>query len=213
MSAAVHWREVDMPRRIAALRRNGDGYPVPWFVAWIDGKPDFRVIAPGKILQAVKYSRCWLCGGLLMGTPAFVIGPMCAVNRVSAEPPSHPSCATYAARVCPFLTNPKKERRDTGKPEDAAEPAGVMLTRNPGVALVWCAPAWTTFDAPGGALFHVGEPSRVEWWAEGREATRDEVVASIESGYPTHVVQLVGTAEQIQSQLNGRSPSRRRADG
>jgi len=24
------------------------GYPVPWFVAWVNGKPDFRVIGVGK---------------------------------------------------------------------------------------------------------------------------------------------------------------------
>ena len=33
---------------------------------------------------------------------AFVIGPMCAVNRVIApEPPSHRDCGTFSARVLP----------------------------------------------------------------------------------------------------------------
>lgn len=73
---------VDMPPRIARLPVNDAGYPVPWFVAWIDGKPDFRVIGPAKLPKAVKEGRCWICGDKITGpTVAFVIGPMCAVNR------------------------------------------------------------------------------------------------------------------------------------
>jgi hypothetical protein len=30
----------------------------------------------------------------------------------------------------------------------------------------------------------MGEPDRVEWWAEGRKATREEVQESIDSGLP-----------------------------
>jgi hypothetical protein len=30
----------------------------------------------------------------------------------------------------------------------------------------------------------MGEPSQVEWWAEGRPATREEVQRSIDSGLP-----------------------------
>jgi hypothetical protein len=34
-------------------------------------------------------------------------------------------------------------------------------------------------------LFSLGEPAEVLWFAQGRPATRAEVMASIESGYPS----------------------------
>lgn len=176
--------DLPVPYRMSRLPRNKAGYVVPWFVAFIDGVPDFRVIRAGGIIEAVRDDKCWLCGDRLGRNVAFVIGPMCAVNRTSAEPPSHRDCAEYAAQVCPFLTNPKMVRRDNHKPEDATAPAGTMLTRNPGVALVWVTRNWRPFRVDNGILFYVGDPEATEWYAHGREATRDEVLASIESGLP-----------------------------
>jgi len=176
--------DIDVPARIAKLPLNKAGYPVPWFVAYIDGEPDFRVIAPGTIERAMARRLCWICGERMTGpTSAFVIGPMCAVNRISAEPPSHRDCAEFAAKACPFLANPKKRRREGNKPEHD-EPPGTMITRNPGVALVWVTRHWEPFREGRGYLFKVGAPSRTLWFAEGREATHDEVMASIESGLP-----------------------------
>ena len=179
----------DEPGRIARLPKNKVGYPVPWFVAWIDGMPDFRVIRPGGIQMALRGKLCWTCGFpfLRQEDRAFVIGPMCAVNRVCAEPPSHLDCAIYSATHCPFLTTPQMVRRERHKPAGARNPAGQMITRNPGVALVWVTGyrSWgTRSDGGGGTLFDVGEPKRVLWYARGREATRDEVMASINSGLP-----------------------------
>jgi hypothetical protein len=31
-----------MPESVGRLPVDHRGYPVPWFVAWIDGKPEFR---------------------------------------------------------------------------------------------------------------------------------------------------------------------------
>jgi len=177
---------VPMPARIAALPRDKHGRPVPWFVAWIDGLPDFRVIGAGNIVRAVNHRLCWVCGGPLGVHKAFVLGPMCAVNRNTAEPPSHLDCAVYSAKACPFLTTPHMRRRETGKPEDAANPAGLMIERNPGVALVWVTRRFRIWPEPDrrSALFEPGDPSQVLWFAQGREATRDEVMASIDSGLP-----------------------------
>lgn len=162
------------------------GVPVPWFVAWIDGQPDFRVIAPDRIADALTGQLCWLCGQRMGRFATFVIGPMCAVNRVSAEPPSHRDCAIYAARACPFLTNPDRRRRDGRLPEDAQDPAGEMIRRNPGVALVWTTKVFTVWN-PGdgrGVLIDIGQPHEALWFSHGRPATRDEVQASIDSGLP-----------------------------
>lgn len=183
---------VEMPARVAELRIDPQrGVPVPWFVAWIDGKPDFRVIAPGKIAEAIKFERCWICGQQRGRVGSFVIGPMCAVNRTSAEPPCHRDCAVYAAMVCPFLAKPHMRRREANMPEDVKGPAGVGLKRNPGVALVWSTRKWQWFKVPAGPEFgnagilcQIGEPEETLWFCEGREATRAEVDHSIETGLP-----------------------------
>lgn len=173
-----------MPTQIELLHRNKVGYPVPWFVAWIDGVPDFRVIEAGKLEEARRFDLCWICGKRRGRYGSFVIGPMCAVNRVSAEPPSHHDCAVYAARACPFLTTPGMRRRDTRMPEGATEPAGEMIRRNPGVALVWTSRSWRAFSADGGVLWNIGKPTSTEWFAHGQEATRAEVIKSIDTGLP-----------------------------
>jgi hypothetical protein len=177
-----------MPRRIERLPRDRVGRPVPWFVAWIDGKPDFRVIGPGKLQAAVSQGLCWVCGVpfLRQEDRAFVIGPMCAVNRVSAEPPSHADCAVFSAMHCPFLATPQMVRRERHLPEAAKRPAGIMIRRNPGVALVWVTryKSWHQERDGDGVLFRIGDPVRALWFARGREATRAEVLASIDSGLP-----------------------------
>ena len=181
-----------MPVSIAALPVNRQGYPIPWFV-YIDpdtSVADFRVVAPGRIRAAAGQARCWICGGHMPDwqLQAFVIGPMCAVNRVSAEPPSHTACAMWAARACPFLVNPNMVRRTSGlAAHGPVTSAGVMITRHPGVSAVWVVRRrdWSLFtDGDGGLLFDVGSPRRVWWLAHGRAATRAEVAASITSGMP-----------------------------
>lgn len=173
-----------LPERMADLPVESRGYPVPFFVAWIDGKPDFRVIEAGRIAECVRGEKCWLCGERLGAFKAFVIGPMCAVNRTSSEPPSHRECAIFAATACPFLVMPKAQRREANLPEGNI--AGVSIPRNPGVALVWVSKRFRLFgDNRGGVLFDIGEPVETLWFAEGRAAMRAEVMASIESGLPS----------------------------
>lgn len=164
-----------------------------------------------KMRRCVHQNLCWLCGGVLDRTVAYVLGPMCCVNRTSAEPPSHRECAEYAARVCPFLTMPKAVRREANLPGDAVEPAGTMLRRNPGVTLVWVTrDRLRPFTAPrhdgrAGTLFYVGNPTATLWFAEGRPATRAEIVASIDSGLP---LLLQGVPAEVRSaatdELNAR---------
>ncbi len=179
---------VDMPARMRDLPCSKAGYPVPWFVAWIDGEPDFRVVGPWKVEAAMTGGLCWVCGYGFRPPEdrAFVIGPMCAVNRVSAEPPSHEDCATWSAVNCPFLSNPNMVRREKHLPDGTAHPPGTMIARNPGVACVWVTRyrGYRTEPAHDGWLFRPGDPVRVGWYAEGRPATREEVLASISSGTP-----------------------------
>lgn len=184
------------------------GYPVPWFVAWIDGAPEFRAMDPRKFRVAVKEGRCWVCGNRFVDklgfrlSQAFVVGPMCAVNRISSEPPSHHICASWSARNCPFLSRPYMARREDDLINEASikdRVAGVAITRNPGVALVWPTSTWTLIrDGRGRPLFQFGSPDApLEWYAEGRRATRAEVMASLETGLPAlqEACDLESTAE------------------
>jgi hypothetical protein len=51
---------------------------------------------------------------------------------------------------------------------------------------VWVTKTFHPFRPPGGGvLFSLGRPTETLWFAEGRRATRKEVMASIDSGYPT----------------------------
>lgn len=184
--------ENDVPERIQRLPKDEKGRYCPWFVAWIDGKPDFRVVEAGKAVSAIKENRCWICGEVLGRFKAFVIGPMCAVNHISSEPPSHKDCAIYAAKACPFLATPKMHRRERDLPEGVIDPAGISLRRNPGVVLIWITTGFKVLglmgDGNGGArpgmLFQIGDAVDTLWYCEGREATKEEVVESIESGIP-----------------------------
>lgn len=179
-----------MPSRIADLPVDARGYPVPYFVAWVDGKPDHRVADRDKIPKAVKLGLCWMCGQRLGAHKAFAIGPMCAITRTVSEPPSHLECLDFAARACPFLTRPHAKRRTANLPEDVVDAPGEGLKRNPGVLGVWVTRSFTRFRAFAGrpgVLFEMGAPESVRWYCEGRPATRAEVEASIEGGLPSLV--------------------------
>ncbi len=172
-----------LPPAIAKLPIDERGYPVPWFVGWVDGKPEFRCMDGRKLDAAIKRRLCWVCGEPLGIEKTFVIGPMCTVNRVSSEPASHLTCAEFSVQACPFLTKPHMCRRENDLPQHH-EPPGVAIMRNPGVTALWTTQSHTLEVAGDGVLFRLGWPESVSWWAEGRTATRAEVEASIESGLP-----------------------------
>lgn len=180
-----------LPRYFASLPVDDRGYPVPFFVSYVSGAPDFRVADARKLAICVKEKRCWLCGHPLGRNLAWVIGPMCAINRTSSEPPQHLDCADFAARACPFLVRPAAKRREANLPTDRIEAAGEGLKRNPGCALVWCARDFRTIrvdgSAPGtsaGVLFQLGEPTETRWYCQGRRASPAEVASSVYSGLP-----------------------------
>src|SRR5258708_35755545 len=100
-----------LPSRMLSLPIDDRGYVVPWFVDWIDGKPEFRAMDGKKFVRAVREKLCWVCGERLGRYMTFVAGPMCGINRTSSEPPSHLECARWSARNWPFLSNPEMIRR------------------------------------------------------------------------------------------------------
>jgi hypothetical protein len=172
------------PPRVARLPTDAHGRPVPWFVAWIDGVPDFRIVASGKVAEAVQFVRCFICGDDLGRWLTFAVGPMCTINRTAPEPPAHKDCAVYAAQACPFLTRPGMRRRGAGLPAGLAVDShapGVTVAHNPGGTALWTTRAQQPFsDDKGGLLFRMGDPHEVLWFAEGRSATRAEVLEALE---------------------------------
>ncbi len=176
---------IPMPARIARLPVDQRGFPVPKFVALVDGKPDHRVVDARRFAPAIKRRECWICGEPLGRYLASLIGPMCAVNRIISEPPSHRECCEFSVAACPFLARPHAHRREAGLPDDASEAAGVGLKRNPGVICLWIARDYQPWRPPGGGiLFRLGEPIETVWYTEGRKATREEVVSALYRGLP-----------------------------
>lgn len=186
------WRIKSLP--IDARR----GLPIPWFVFVPEsgGPVDFRVADMAKMRQAVQQRLCWVCGKPLGSYLAFPIGPMCAINRTTSEPPNHRECAEWSVQACPFLNQTEKRRREmTDARDDLVEAAGYAITRQPGVTLLWVTKQYRVFRphlGNDGILFKIGDPIHVSWWRENRPATRAEVLESIDGGYP----QLLALAEQ-----------------
>lgn len=175
-----------LPKRIAALPLDERGYPIPFFVAYLDGKPDFRIGDPEKVLRCVHENLCWTCGQPLGRFTTFPVGPMCVITGTAPEPPEHLDCAIWSVQACPFLSKPNMVRREDEISEaTAGNGAGIMILRNPGAICVWTTLKFTIFpDHNRKPLWNIGEPSAYSWWSQGRAATRLEVLTSIRTGLP-----------------------------
>jgi hypothetical protein len=173
------------PRRIAALPKDPRGYPVPGKIARRgEGAPDFRVINDGDRLRAFMVELCWICGQSMGVHRVYAIGPMCVVNRTTMEPAAHRECAEYAVKACPFLARPRMKRLPSDDIEDK-HVVGVMIERNPGVTCLYeTREAKADLVGNDRWLIRLGDADRVDWWREGRKATRAEVETSIETGLP-----------------------------
>lgn len=185
-----------LPENMRKLPVDHRGFPIPYFVAWQDGKPLFPVMDPRKQVLAIRQDRCWVCGQKTYANKCFVIGPMCCINRINSEPPSHYECARFSALNCPFLSKPLAKRTTS---EDGtfgttpiSAPAGIMLARNPGVTCIWVTKRFKIFTDRGLPLWELGPATRTEFYAQGRQATRAEIDASVSTGLPT----LRGLAER-----------------
>lgn len=183
-----------LPPYMMDLPIDSRGFPVPWFTPKVNGEWDFQAVSVGKAEEAMQKHICWICGKKMFRNMAFVLGPMCAVNRVSSEPASHVECAEFAVKACPFLTKPRMRRSPK---EDGPPVPGIMIERNPGVCLIWITRKYKPFRTKTGLLVEVGDPIRTPTaWREGREATTDELIESIKTGLP-ELLKLVKTQDDM----------------
>ena len=105
----------------------------------------------------------------------FTIGPMCAINRISSEPPEDRDRAEWSVKGCPFLSKPQMKRRVDDfieKGQRRHSPAGNdAIERNPGVTMIWTTLSFSIIRDPNGKpLFQIGEPEHIPFWREGRRA-------------------------------------------
>src|ERR1043165_2284847 len=153
------------PPRIAKLPVDERGFYIPWFVPFINGKPEFRMADAEKWIEAIQKHLCWTCGQPMGRFSSFVLGPMCSITRTTSEPPLHQECAQWTVKGCPFLSKPQMVRREDAWTEaNKGNVAGEMIERNPGATAIWTTREFKLFsDNKRKPLIRVGEPTEVTW--------------------------------------------------
>lgn len=164
----------DPPRAMKGRPVDHRGYLVPWFVTLKDKEDrwDFATVTQQRLAEAIRFKKCWVSGEKLGRRVAFVIGPMCTINRIGADGPVKPDVGHWSAKVCPFLSRPlavRAEREDT----KFANP-GVMVTENPGICVVWVTD--THKFMKNKRLFHIGDPISATWYRNGVAMKPGEVI-------------------------------------
>jgi hypothetical protein len=176
----------NLPQRIAKLPRDHRGYPVPSFVRWINGKPDFVETNPDHWQRCVQHRVCWICGDPCKGLLSFVCGPSAAFTGMTTEPAAHAECAMFALRTCPFIMFPNR-RRDLERHDTAEQGLSVRTSRhNPGVWLLWVAKRFAVRRIGNSAVIAPGKPRGFAWMREGRDATRSEVIDALRVSATQH---------------------------
>lgn len=173
-----------VPGRMLKLPLDHRGYLIPWFVATQDdGTRDFRFADERKRVKCAKERLCWLCGEKMGRYMCFVVGPMCVVNRNTSEPGCHKDCAVFAVTACPFLMRPQAKYRLANLPDGGVSlPHG--LPGNPGAAAIYTTETFKPYRTGGSWLIELGAPHEVSWWAEGKIATRQQILDSLDARLP-----------------------------
>lgn len=174
-----------LPESMLSLPIDERGYPVPAFVAWVNGKPEFRVADSTFRERALRGPLCWVCGQRFATRHRwYALGPMCVINRNTSEPACHLSCAEFSAKACPFMLRPMAKRRESNLPEGTREIDG-FIKRNPGVTALYETRDFKVDRRSafyGDYLIELGPPQSVLWYTKGRQATKVEVLTSITTG-------------------------------
>jgi hypothetical protein len=78
-----------------------------------------------------------------------------------------------------------------------------MLQHNPGAQAIWITKSAKAERNRNGLLFFIGEPTEVLWYAQGRIATRAEILASFDIGLPKlrAVAEAEGAGAELDKQL------------
>lgn len=104
---------LEIPKELAHLKIDKRGYPVPYFVSWVDGEPEFRFMDAHRVKMIIERKVCHICGlKLPKDYFYFISGPIGLQNRISSDAAMHKVCAEFSLRACPHLYLQKSERRE-----------------------------------------------------------------------------------------------------
>ena len=107
-------REMIVPKLMQDLQIDERGYPIPYFVPFVNGKPNFKYQDAKKKEICRKYMKCHICGNRLFDKSFwFICGPLGYLNHVSSDEAMHEDCARFSMKYCPHLVNLKAERKVT----------------------------------------------------------------------------------------------------
>lgn len=96
--------KIEIPSFLSHLPIDDKGYPIPYFVAIEDSKPNYKILDEKKQKICIEHNKCTICGNqLLKKTFFFISGPMGVANRITTEPPMHRECAEYSLATCPHM--------------------------------------------------------------------------------------------------------------
>lgn len=105
---------LEIPKELSHLKIDERGYPIPYFVSEINGKPEFRFIRSERIEMIIERKVCHICGkNLPTDYVYFISGPMGLQNRISTDAAMHHVCAEFSLFACPHIYLQKSERRHT----------------------------------------------------------------------------------------------------
>lgn len=97
------------------MRVDERGYPIPFFVAYVDGKPNFRYQDARKRDICLAQRKCAICGKKLRKDFSYVItGPLGLQNKIVSDAPMHRVCAEFSLAACPHMYYEKAERKESG---------------------------------------------------------------------------------------------------
>jgi len=103
----------EIPKELQHLKVDERGYPIPFFVPYHEGKPNFRFTDMAKIIECVEHNKCGVCGKKLYKDYSYIItGKVGMGNRVSSDAAMHRACAEFALISCPHMYYEKAERKE-----------------------------------------------------------------------------------------------------
>lgn len=108
-------KELSIPSSLKHLSVDERGYPIPYFVAYVNGKPDFRLYDSEKWRLCIKFDKCAICGRKNHPKSYFFIGgELMSKNKVSSDNAMHRACAEFSLQACPHMYFQKADRNDHG---------------------------------------------------------------------------------------------------
>jgi hypothetical protein len=130
---------LEIPQQLSHLKIDSRGYPIPFFVTWIDGKPEFRFLDHKRQEMIIEKKLYHICGKKLNDDyNYFISGPIGFHNRISSDAAMHRVCAEFSLRACPHLYLQKADRRENDElaKEIIAKADDVLIKEKPQILIL-----------------------------------------------------------------------------